>query len=244
MKPSSWSSGEAVEAKECAFALHSELAVRCVDLACAAVDQVEGGSGLEGMRLLMDRVEQRSALTKRAHHRAMITTPPSRKIEELESTLLKLEPDMKKCGAMSGRPLDVDLKVTVVIGSCVNELCGKLEMSSKDRLCRKHSKASGRHCKRTDPNGDRDASRDFAHYAPGFQSWGGRRDKCGGHVAGRCMRLGSCTGTIVMVEGAYSVGKGNGSLYGYGKSSCGKRDGKKSHEKGMPKVKGKGKGKT
>lgn len=69
--------------KELSFVLHPDMTMRGVGLARTTVYSVQGGDRLQAMRFLMDRFEPRSALTRRAHLKTIITNASARKIEDL-----------------------------------------------------------------------------------------------------------------------------------------------------------------
>ena len=93
---------------------------------------VKEGNGLEAMRLLMKRYEPRTPGTKRALLKAIINNPASKKPDELEKNLMKVEEYMKHCQAMAGADLPEDLKVTVIIDLCTKDLKEHLELSTRE----------------------------------------------------------------------------------------------------------------
>ena len=86
-------------------------------------------NGLEAMRLLMKRYEPRTPGTKRALLKAIINNPASKKPDELEKNLMKVEEYMHY-EAMAGADLPEDLKVTVIIDLCTKDLKEHLELST------------------------------------------------------------------------------------------------------------------
>lgn len=77
---------ESAEVLEFSSRLKTELTGCCVKDAFCTVESDDGGNGLETLRKLMDRNEPRTALAKRAHLKAIITTnTPAKAVEELEA---------------------------------------------------------------------------------------------------------------------------------------------------------------
>lgn len=73
--------------KSLSTVLYSELMMCCVGSAFFTMDHVIGGNWREATKMFMHRFEPRTALAKRAHLGAIITNPPARKIEEMETAI-------------------------------------------------------------------------------------------------------------------------------------------------------------
>ena len=93
---------------------------------------VKEGNGLEAMRLLMKRYEPRTPGAKRALLKAIIKNPASKKPDEVEKNLMKVEEYMKHYEVMAGADLPEDLKVTVIIDLCTKDLKEHLELSTRE----------------------------------------------------------------------------------------------------------------
>lgn len=64
---------------------------------------VKYGSGLEGVRHVMNRFEPCTANTNRAHFKHILTCQPAKAADELEATLMKVEGHMKQYEALSAK---------------------------------------------------------------------------------------------------------------------------------------------
>ena len=74
--------------------------------------------------------EHQTPGTKRALLKAIINNPASKKPDELEKNLMKVEEYMKHYAVMAGADLPEDLKVTVIINLCTKDLKEHLELST------------------------------------------------------------------------------------------------------------------
>ena len=119
--------------KSClAHNLYSILLSCTEDDAFRICHSVKGGNGLEAVRLLMKRYEPRTPGTKRALLKAIINNPASKKLDELEKNLMKVEEFMKHYEVMAGADMPEDLKVTVIIDLCTKDLKYHLELSTRE----------------------------------------------------------------------------------------------------------------
>lgn len=90
--------GEQVsEVMEFSAILKSEIIGCCVKEPCGTVSGVEDGNGLEGMSSSgIATSEARTAMTKRAHLKAIAINTPANNVEDLEGNLRRLEFHMKQ----------------------------------------------------------------------------------------------------------------------------------------------------
>jgi hypothetical protein len=95
-------------------------------------NSVNDQSGLEAYRLLKKRYEPKTPGTKRALLKSIINNPQSKKVQEVEANLMRIEDLMKKYESIATEKLPEDLKVTVIMDLCHKELREHLELSTKD----------------------------------------------------------------------------------------------------------------
>jgi hypothetical protein len=95
-------------------------------------NSVNDQSGLEAYRLLKKRYEPKTPGTKRALLKSIINNPQSKRVQEVEANLMKIEDLMKKYESIATEKLPEDLKVTVIMDLCHKELREHLELSTKD----------------------------------------------------------------------------------------------------------------
>lgn len=70
--------------------LHSDHMVCLPETVFFVAARVKHGNGLEGLRRLRNQHEPRTALTNRAHLKAILNNPPAMRIEELDSKMMKV----------------------------------------------------------------------------------------------------------------------------------------------------------
>jgi len=104
------------------------------DDAWKIVDSAENGSGLEALRLVVKRYDPKNPGMKRSILMNLMTVQSSKKITDLEKTILYVENLIKKYEGMSEKSerLPNDLVATILINVCHKELRDFLELQTKE----------------------------------------------------------------------------------------------------------------
>ena len=96
------------------------------------VSSVHDGCGLEAWRLLMKRYEPRTPATKRALFKTIFNMKATKKVEEIEKNLLKLEDIFTRCETMANNKLPEDMKTVIMVELCTTDLKENSVFNLKD----------------------------------------------------------------------------------------------------------------
>lgn len=112
--------------------MHGDLTMLLEAGTFSEMDALEQGNGFEALRVRMAKYEPRTAQTKRAYFKNIVSNRQAKNVEDMSAMIQTPERNIKGYEDVAGKPLDEDLRVIALTDGCAPELRHKLELELRE----------------------------------------------------------------------------------------------------------------